>query len=341
MFALLPEYLGIGSLFGLYFAVALTVRSMTIRSELSAIEAIGMSPWRWMRGALAAALAVSLLLLAIQGWLMPAGEMNISRIKHDMAEGIFGLDLVSGDFVALGNGGYFMFDKIDVSSRRMNGLFLSLPNKTITARSGTVRIFPDGMISLEFDHGQLLTVEQNGVSKTLNFTRLSEAGLTLRGDKKPEESHDLRLKGDTLPQLVASHRPLAIALAGSRLLWPLYALLAPFLGFVFGKPPTRSEAFTGVMSGAILLILFLQLTTFVGSNIIVHPLLLPCGAGLFFCLTVVLLLAGERRHGPGFVDAFILGLYQKVRSFSARILILEMNWRNIRRLISVQIRRTA
>ena len=42
---LVPEYLGIGMLFGLYLATALTVRRLTLRGELEAIESSGVGPW--------------------------------------------------------------------------------------------------------------------------------------------------------------------------------------------------------------------------------------------------------------------------------------------------------
>ena len=84
MISLAPEYAGMGLLFGLYLAVALTVRRLSLRGELDVLEATGVSPWRWMRAAALVTVLVAALLVLAQGWLMPAGRPS----RRSLAAGL-------------------------------------------------------------------------------------------------------------------------------------------------------------------------------------------------------------------------------------------------------------
>jgi len=82
---LLPEYLGLGLIVGVYLAIALTVRRMSLRGELEAIEASGVGPARWLRVPALLVLLTAAATFANQGWLLPAGRS--ARVHLDFGPG--------------------------------------------------------------------------------------------------------------------------------------------------------------------------------------------------------------------------------------------------------------
>ena len=111
MLALVPEYAGLGLLFGLYLAIALTVRRLSLRSELAAIQGSGVPAHRWMRWPALLALLIAGQLLWNQGWLIPAGEQRLSELGREMQDGRFGYGLEAGKFTDLGHGVTIRFER--------------------------------------------------------------------------------------------------------------------------------------------------------------------------------------------------------------------------------------
>lgn len=316
--SLVPEYAAIGSLFGLYFAVGLTVRRLSLRGELDAIEANGISPRRWMRMPIIGALAVAMLLFGLQGWLKPWGEANIARIERELADGVFGLSLKSGEFVDFGGGSTLHFDAIDGVKGKLEGIFLHLPGKTITARDGTAHIGAGGKVSLTLTDGQIVSRDAQGQLRSLAFDDLRESDIARRPKYDPPTA-DAALKQRTLPELMRGAVSESGGALGGRMLWPLFALLAPLLGFVLGKPPRRGEGFVGLLAGGVLIVLFLRLAIFVREEGAANPALFAGGAALACCLAAALLLIGEQRFGRGFIDAWLVQIYHAARNAWRRI----------------------
>jgi len=302
---LLPEYIGIGLVVGLYLAVALTVRRIALRGELEAIQAIGVSPWRWMRMPLLLALAAAGLCLVNQGWIMPAGEARLERIGQRMAIGDFGYNLTAGQFVDLGNGNVLTFQAVEPATGYLQGIFLKAEERTFSALRGRLSIAPDGEAIIDLIDGQAV---QSGEGQVLSFRniryRTRKPGVA--DDTRRTATDDLQLK--PLDALLASGTARDRATALARLLWPLLALVIPVLAFVFGKPPRRGNGAVGIIVGLTLLVLFLKMISLLGDLQSETPEKLALAIALGWGAIAVILLKMEATIGQGFVDRLVLKL---------------------------------
>ncbi|MGZ3233870.1 MAG: LptF/LptG family permease [Croceibacterium sp.] len=310
MISLLPEYAGIGLLFGLYLAIALTVRRLSLRDELDVIEATGVSRRRWMRTPVLTAALVAGLLLWTEGWLMPAGERRIDNLSHRMLGGAFGYDLERGQFTDLGKGVAIKFDRIEPSAGGLGGVFVRNGATTFAARHGRLAFDFRGNLLVELAEGLSLN---RATGQALSFARfkLVTGGPTKGAAPSPPDERKL----ESLPSLLGSGKPADSAAGWSRLLWPVFALLIPMLAVVLGKPAQRTSHTTGLMSGLVLLVLFIRTAGMVETTRLVHPAVLAIAVALGWAAVVALLVRGERHWGAGYVD---VALRRIVRSLARR-----------------------
>ncbi len=310
MISLLPEYAGIGLLFGLYLAIALTVRRLSLREELDVIEATGVSRRRWMRAPMLAAMLAAGLLLWTEGWLMPAGERRIEDLSHRMLGGAFGYDLERGQFTDLGKGVAIKFDRIEPNAGGLGGVFVRNGVTTFAARHGRLAFDIRGNLLVELEDGLSFNRE---TGQALSFARfkLVTGGPAKGAAPSPTDKRKL----ESLPSLFGSGKPADSAAAWSRLLWPVFALLIPMLAVVLGKPARRTSNTIGLMSGLVLLVLFIRTAGLVETTRLVHPAVLAIAVAVGWAAVVALLVRGERHWGAGYVDA---ALRRVVRSVARR-----------------------
>lgn len=310
MIALLPEYAGIGLLFGLYLAIALTVRRLSLRDELDVIEATGVSRRRWMRTSMLTALLVAGLLVWTEGWLMPAGEQRIDDLGHQLVDGAFGLDIQKGQFTELGKGVAIKFDRIEPATGGLGGVFVRQGGTTFSAMHGRLGFDLHGGLLLDLEDG----LSVNRVSgQALSFANFRLAIGHQATGAVPQTPDMRRLK--SLPALLRNGTTTDLAAAGSRLLWPVFALLVPMLAAVLGKPARRTSHSFGLMSGLVLLVLFIRTAGLVEATRLDHPAGLAIAVAAGWVAAVALLVHGERRWGAGYVDA---GIRRLARSLSRR-----------------------
>ena len=318
---LLPEYVGIGLLVGLYLAIALTVRRLAMRGELDVIEACGIGPRRWMRIPILLAFVVSAVTLLNQGWLMPAGERQLDEIGRRMAVGEFGYNLSAGEFVDLGSGNALSFEKVDRKTHHLIGLFLKTKDQTFTANSGRLSMFPTGAVIELFD-GQAVGAQDGSV---LNFDRLRY--LIGKPGVQPGDSQEgvdpLRLA--PLDTLVGSPLASDRSVAWGRALWAALALFLPAIAFVLGKPPRREAGAVGIIAGTALLVVFLKTTATLTHGQSLHPEMLSAEILLGWTVTTFALIKAEKALGQGFLDHWASRLARRTGPF----------WRSRRKLPSI------
>lgn len=316
LLALIPEYAGIGLLFGLYLAIALTVRRLSLRAELDVIEAAGVPPRRWMRVPASLALLVAALLLWTQGWLMPAGERRLNELSRQMQDGSLGLALEVGQFVDLGNGVSVRFNRIEPVSGALSGVFVRNGETVFAAKRGRLGFDLEGDVLVDLDEGLSITGTDR---EALSFSHFHfDSGRHRVGRGGAPDRSELR-KGMSVPQLLASRDGADRAAAWSRLLWPMFALMVPMVALVLGKPARRTDSSLGLMAGLVSLVLFIRTAGLVATAGAVHPVGLAIGVTLAWAAITALLVRGERRHGAGYVDGWL-------RDARARVL-----WRQSRR----------
>ena len=253
----------------------------------------------WLLSALVAAI-----LLWNQGWLMPAGERHITQLGRQMQNGIFGYDLEAGQFLDLAKGVTVRFDRVDSATGELRGVFVRTGETTFIAGRGRLEFDFNGHVLIDLDDGS--SINGNRVLSFANFHFDNAAR-----SKSSTLSNAAQRKGVALAALFDSGTTADMAVACSRLLWPAFALLIPFLAVVLGKPARRTTSASGLLIGLILLVLFIRTADFVGTSQTVHPLILAGIVGLGWFGTAVLLTYGEHKSGAGFID-------EAFRRFAAR-----------------------
>lgn len=302
LLALVPEYAGIGLLFGLYLAIALTVRRLSLRAELDVLEATGVSPRRWMRAPALVTLLVAVLLLWTQGWLMPAGERRLSNLSREMRDGSLGFALEVGQFVDLGKGVSVRFDRIERATGMLGGVFVRDGDTVFSAKRGRLAFDFDGNVLIDLGDGLSITGSDR---QTLSFSHFHfDSGWRSAGSGGAPDRSEFR-KGAPLPQLLASSDAADRASGWSRILWPTFALLVPMLAAVLGKPARRTASSLGLMTGLVGLVLFVRSAGLVATAGAAHPAALAIGDIAAWSAITALLVRGERRFGAGYVDAWL------------------------------------
>lgn len=310
LLALIPEWAGIGGLFGLYFAIALTVRRMAVRNELAAMEAMGIGPRRWARQVVLVATVMAAFLLLNQGWLMPAGEQALARVGKAMQRGEYGYTLSAGQFVDLGQGTTLQFMEVSDDPPALRDVFLQTPSGTISASSGQIGFTDAGELYIDLANGLLVDGRQG---RTLAFRALRFVSGSGRLLAMPQVSSPPR-KETALPALVRSADPADRAAGYARLLWPLFALILPMIALVAGRPPLRSTSFAGLLAGGIVVVGFVRSTSFLESWGGQMAEAAATGLALVWVLFAFALLHLQRRLGAGFIDTGVVGAMRKVRN---------------------------
>lgn len=310
---LLPEYGGIGLPVGLFLGIALTIRKLTLRGELDAIEAGGIAPSRWMRFPLALSALVSILTLLNQGWLVPAGEARLAAIGTRMKAGEFGHRLQAGQFIHLGSGDILRFEQVDAVNGELTGLFLRAAGKVLTARRGRLWQLPAGGTGIEFRDGQAV---QEGGARVLDFTRFHYR-IAKGADAPASEPEDALLKRFDNGVLWDNGTTSSRSILYGRCLWAAIALFVPTLASILGRPPRRQSGAVGILLGLLCLVLGLKMIAPLIDGHASRPELLVAGILACWSLFVAGLVVAEKRFGHGFIDLWAGRLLRSVRRSNA------------------------
>ncbi|MFZ3485731.1 LptF/LptG family permease [Sphingomonas sp. 3-13AW] len=311
---LLPEYGGIGLLVGLFLGIALTVRRLVLRAELDVIEACGIATSRWMRLPFVLAAMVSVLTMANQGWLMPAGEIGLANIYQRMVQGEFGHQLQADRFIDLGRGSVLHFDEVDAADGDIIGLFLRTDGDVYTARSGRFWKLPSGGMAMEMHDGQVVRERDGSV---LRFDRLQHRMDPVASGLVKEPESDL-LKRSDLELLWTEGTVSGRSAVYGRCLAAVLVLFVPTLALILGKPPRRQSGAAGILAGLIVLVMALKMITPLIDGHATKPEFLGGGILASWCAFVAGLVWAEKVLGQGFVDLWTSRALQSLRRPSAQ-----------------------
>lgn len=306
---LLPEYGGIGLPVGFFLGVALTVRRLALRGELDVIEACGIAVSRWMRLPFTLAAAVSMLSLANQGWLVPAGEATIAEIYDRAANGDFGHRFQAGQLIELGSGKILLFEQVDAVNGDIIGLFLHTEEQTFTARRGRLWQRRSGAMDIELRDGQVV---QPQAARVVEFDRLL---FSVEGsDSIPDTgAGDSSLKRADIGSLWVHGTMSSRSVVYGRCLWAALVLFLPPLALTLGKPPRRQAGAAGILVGMILLVLGLKMVSPLMDGHARQPEALAVGILGTWGLFVAGLIRAEKVFGQGFVDLWAGRILQNFR----------------------------
>lgn len=306
---LLPEYSGIGAVVGVYLAVAMAIRKLSVRGELAVIEATGTGPWRWMRMPLLLTLLGAVFVLGNQGWMQPHGERKLAEIGHRMAIGDFGFNLAAGEFNHLGGEVMVYFDRIDEATGDLQGLIFVDDEQTYNATSGSLSLAPDGEGVILLSDGQAID-RGNGNTGVMQFSEISfhVPGVDQLEEDPASPSH--RFRTHDLPDLLSSDTAGARAAGYARLLWVVLVLLTPGIAYVLARPPMRSTSAVGLLAGLCLLIAFLKSISLVDSDTFGDPAVAALVVVGAWTALVAALHRWQRRAGFGAFDRLLVQAFE-------------------------------
>jgi lipopolysaccharide export system permease protein len=311
LLALVPEYLGLGILVAIFLSTALAVRSLSLAGEWQILAATGVSPTRlllipMMFGAVGATAET-----AINFHYRPVGERRLDQLLDEVRLGRHGVGAAIRSIVSFPNGVTVTIDGHDRATGMLTGVFVAMPEVTLTAPRARATHDGFGTIVLRLENGRGLTRRRDG------FNVLSFRYLTVRIATTNEKASTVSLPAlDRLPldeivelamrETSRSQTSMpALASIASRLTYSLMALVVPILGIALGAPPMRGRSGAGLVLGILMIVGFVRAASFVESSALQRPVL---ASGVLMLLSggaAGLLWRFEIRSGPGFVDRLI------------------------------------
>ena len=310
---LLPEYFGLGILVALFVAVAMTVRTATLRGEWQIFATAGVAP---LRLALIPLLLGSLganAELAINFHLRPIGEHRLDRLIGDLRDGRYGLGGDVRSILEMGQGVMMTVDHFDSATSRFSNVFIAQGSTILTAQTARASFDDDGRLNLLLERGQSLTPRPNGAFHVLSFSRLriDLATRERRAARRVLESELDRLTYQQLLDRIRAERgknsqaQSALASFASRCGYAVMALLVPLLGLALGAPPLRGRSSFGIGAGILLIVAYVRASSFVETRFQADPV--PAFLVLLSLMACIVLglFHAENRFGPGFAETWL------------------------------------
>ncbi|MEO8618139.1 MAG: LPS export ABC transporter permease LptF [Sphingomicrobium sp.] len=266
---LLPEYFSLGIPIGLMLGILLAFRKLALSSELDALRGIGIGFGRLLKVPYFYAFALTILNIAIVGWVEPYSRYRYEGLRFDLRSGALGAAIKVGEFNNLGKRLTLRIDRSENDGTRLSGIFVAVDDKAGTQISATA------------EHGQFLATDdpetiifrlQNGrlvqesskfpVPRTLSFNSYDlpisvPAGdrFRSRGNDKDEltliEVLDHARHGPT-----AKDRTEAAANFHFRLVEIAMMLMLPLLAVALAVPPKRSSSSLGIFLSIVMVVTY-------------------------------------------------------------------------------------
>jgi lipopolysaccharide export system permease protein len=279
MWALLPEYIGIGVIIAGFIAPAWAFRSLALRGEWQVLASFGLSPLRIMVMPMLLACLSTGVQLAIRMNLEPLGERVLDEISLQIRSGNFGAQFPIGNFIALDPTTTVYFSPPCDEGQKACSVFIRKGENTFTARTATASRDSHGRVEITLLNGQEITRQIGGSYSVLNFLRY-DFTFAPKGAKDPRlplsEQFD-RMSADQLARIAAteaaevrSHRPAAAALM-ARLSYALFGMLLPWWAFALAVPPQRQRGGAALMLGIGAIVLFLRTSYWVEAKVSGQP----------------------------------------------------------------------
>ncbi|WP_374762966.1 LptF/LptG family permease [Yunchengibacter salinarum] len=271
---LVPHYLALALPLALFLGIVLAVRRLALSSELDAMAATGLSPWRLMRPFMILALgmmAVNLLLLA---YVKPYAQYGYHQLRFELQAGMLGARVPVGRFMQVADGVTLKIGALEDGGKQMRDLFVSYEGasdlrSTFTARRGRFMVDTDrDTLLLRLEEGRQMVVTPGArLPGVLNFQQQDltiplppETAFRARGGQEreatlPELARMLFLPGEAPSDDLGAFR----ASFHFRLIHTLTFLPLPFLAFAAGVTRPRAPGMAGPVLGLAAVILYHEL----------------------------------------------------------------------------------
>ncbi len=266
---LVPYYLTFSLPASFFIAIFLVVARLGDGNEIDAILASGVSITRFSAPFIALGLVFMILSLALFGFLQPYGRYAFQAVMNAALNAGWNATLQPEVFTDPGQGVVITADRVGVSGRSAQGLFVRrlFPDgreQITTAQSGSLKVSPDGqLVELKVDSGLQLDQSPGVPGRVTHFNNVSAVqallgpGKAMRprgGDVRElplfELTHELRSKTS-----VISRNALEAELYG-RLARSLSVPFLPLMAIPLGMAAKRGRRAPGLILAGVLLIGF-------------------------------------------------------------------------------------
>ncbi|MEX2649379.1 MAG: LptF/LptG family permease [Alphaproteobacteria bacterium] len=328
---LVPHYMGMALPAALFIAVFAVASRLSARSEIDAAYAMGVGLGRVMAPLIVFALLLTVLSLALFGWLQPHSRYAYRAILHLVTSAAWNATLEPGRFIG-DDTLTLTASAIDAENAELRGVFLDQRDgrrgTTTTARLGRVQRSADGehVVLALVDGIQIRTGPEAGDPSVLRFDAL-DVVLDIGGAAPP-----FRLRGEgerelTLGELWSrlregdADRPGVRAEFHARLVRAFSLVVLPFVAAPFGLAAKRTRQASGLVAALIVLLIYHHVLQFGQSlaelgHIPAAPALwVPFGA--FTSFAVVLFRRVARQPGNNPLDAVLDALEATWRRLAA------------------------
>jgi lipopolysaccharide export system permease protein len=290
---MLPEYFALGIPIGLLLGILLAFRKLATSSELDALRGIGVGFGRLLRVPYAFAIGLTLLNLAIVGYIEPWAHYRYERLRFDLTSGALGAAIKVGEFNHLGKRMTLRIESSEKNGTKLKGIFLQVdekPGSTVaaTAEEGRFLATDDpNTILFRLQKGRLIQqMDKFAAPRSLAFDSYDlpinlPAIDKFRGRGKDEEELTLvEVARRGYGQLRAQNAVAAQANTNYRLVEALMMLMLPLLAIALAVPPKRSTSSLGIFVAIVMVVTYHKINQYgeqMGAQGRLDPLLARWG----------------------------------------------------------------
>lgn len=269
---LLPEYLSLGIPIGLMLGILLAFRKLALSSELDALRGIGAGYGRLLRIPFAYAIPLTMINLAIVGYLQPYAEYRFKNLSFELKSGALGAAIKVGEFNQLGKRLTLRIDRSENKGTQLHGIFVESEDSkgmivAATAQGGRFLSTDDpDTILFRLEKGRLVQDSpQFSTPRTLAFDSY-DLPISLpiisqfrgRGGSVSNELllHELWRIGYGGAAKDREEELGAQALLNYRLVEVFMMLMLPFLAVSLAVPPKRSSSALGIFVAILIVVAY-------------------------------------------------------------------------------------
>jgi len=311
---MLPEYFALGIPIGLLLGILLAFRKLATSSELDALRGIGVGFGRLLRVPYAFAIGLTLLNLAIVGYIEPWARYRYERLRFDLTSGALGAAIKVGEFNRLGKRMTLRIESSEKNGTKLKGIFLQVdekPGSTVaaTAEEGRFLATDDpNTILFRLQKGRLIQqMDKFAAPRSLAFSSYDlpinlPAIDKFRGRGKDEDELTLiEVAKRGYGQLRAQNAVAAQANTNYRLVEALMMLMLPLLAIALAVPPKRSTSSLGIFVAIVMVVTYHKINQYgeqMGAQGRLDPLLALWGPFLLL-MALIAWMYHVVAHRPG------------------------------------------
>ncbi|MEE2690185.1 MAG: LptF/LptG family permease [Pseudomonadota bacterium] len=165
---LLPHYLGLALPLGAFLGVLLAFRTLSLSSELDALNSSGASAARLLRPVYLLLILLMIFDFLLVSYIQPFAQYKYEQIRFDVTAGAFGVKIPQGQFVEITDDVTIRLGKVNAETRDAEDIFLERRDKsggvtTITAAYGGISTTPEiTRLLLKLREGRQIYVDGTG-----------------------------------------------------------------------------------------------------------------------------------------------------------------------------------